>query len=88
MDISSILLPFSIFVAIWYFCGHFGIPFPFWYVLPRKIWQTSAGGNPFAGGRQHFLRNKFYSVAVDQQTAEGRVYRTLAEMGIRRHPFS
>jgi hypothetical protein len=22
-----------------YFCGHFGIVFPFWYLEPRKIWQ-------------------------------------------------
>jgi hypothetical protein len=21
------------------FCGHFGIFFPFWYAVPRKIWQ-------------------------------------------------
>jgi hypothetical protein len=26
------------FTAIWY-VGHFDIFFPFWYVLPRKIWQ-------------------------------------------------
>jgi hypothetical protein len=32
----------SLFIAIWYilwpfgiFCGHFGIVFPFWYVVPR-----------------------------------------------------
>jgi hypothetical protein len=25
------------------FCGHFGIFFPFWYVVPRKIWQPWLG---------------------------------------------
>jgi hypothetical protein len=33
MDILSILLPFGI------FCCHLGIFFPFWHVVPRKIWQ-------------------------------------------------
>jgi hypothetical protein len=27
------------FMVIWYTCWSFGIFFPFWYVLPRKIWQ-------------------------------------------------
>jgi hypothetical protein len=34
------------FTTIWYilwpfgiFCGYFGTFFPFWYVVPRKIWQ-------------------------------------------------
>jgi hypothetical protein len=31
--ISYILLSFGI------FCGHFGIFFQFWYVVPSKIWQ-------------------------------------------------
>jgi hypothetical protein len=26
-------------VAIWYILRLFGIFFPFWYVVPRKIWQ-------------------------------------------------
>jgi hypothetical protein len=26
-------------MAIWYFCAHFGMFFPFWFVLRRKIWQ-------------------------------------------------
>jgi hypothetical protein len=29
----NILFPFCT------FCGHFGIYFPFWYVVPRKIWH-------------------------------------------------
>jgi hypothetical protein len=28
------------FVAIWYVFWLFGIFFPFWYVAPRKIWQS------------------------------------------------
>jgi hypothetical protein len=46
MAIWSILRPFGIFcghlvylVAIWYILSPFGIFFPFWYVVPRKIWQ-------------------------------------------------
>jgi hypothetical protein len=31
--ISCILWPFGL------FCGHFGVCFPFWYIVPRKIWQ-------------------------------------------------
>jgi hypothetical protein len=31
--ISYILRPFGL------CCGHFDILFPFWYVVPRKIWQ-------------------------------------------------
>jgi hypothetical protein len=27
------------FTAIWYISDHFSIYFPFWYVVPRKIWQ-------------------------------------------------
>jgi hypothetical protein len=37
---------FVYFTSIWYilwpfgiFCGTFGIFFPFWYVVARKIWQ-------------------------------------------------
>jgi membrane protease YdiL (CAAX protease family) len=26
-------------VAIWYILWLFGLFFPFWYVVPRKIWQ-------------------------------------------------
>jgi hypothetical protein len=32
----SISLPFGIFLGAF---DHFGIFFPFWYVVPRKIWQ-------------------------------------------------
>jgi hypothetical protein len=42
-----ILWPFGIFyahlvyfMAIWYILWPFGIFFPFWYVVPRKIWQA------------------------------------------------
>jgi hypothetical protein len=41
--IWSILLPFGILY------GYFGIFFPFWNVVPRKIWQ-SCGGNPRSFG--------------------------------------
>jgi hypothetical protein len=27
------------FMVIWYILWSFGIFFPFWYVVPRKIWQ-------------------------------------------------
>jgi hypothetical protein len=27
------------FTAIWYICWSFGIFFPFWYIVERKIWQ-------------------------------------------------
>jgi hypothetical protein len=27
-------------MAIFIFCGHYGTFFPFWYVVPRKIWQS------------------------------------------------
>jgi hypothetical protein len=46
----SILLPFGLFychllyfVAICYILWLFGIIFPFWYVVPRKIWQPWLG---------------------------------------------
>jgi hypothetical protein len=38
--------PFGIFIGIlvnlmanWYFCGHFGMSFPFWFIAPGKMWQ-------------------------------------------------
>jgi hypothetical protein len=27
------------FVTIWYILWSFGIFFPFWYIVPRQIWQ-------------------------------------------------
>jgi hypothetical protein len=30
---------YTYFMAIWYILWSFGIFFPFWYVVPRKIWQ-------------------------------------------------
>jgi hypothetical protein len=40
MDISAILLPLGTFKwPLGLFCSHFGIFSPFWYVVPRKIWQ-------------------------------------------------
>jgi hypothetical protein len=35
---SYILWPFGI------FCRHFNIVIPFWYIVPRKIWQPWAEG--------------------------------------------
>jgi hypothetical protein len=35
------------FVAIWYNLWTFGIFFPFWYVVPRKIWQPCSELHPF-----------------------------------------
>jgi hypothetical protein len=46
MAVRYLLWPFGIFygrlvfvMAIWYILWLFGIFFPFWYVVPRKIWQ-------------------------------------------------
>jgi hypothetical protein len=46
MAIWNILWPFGIFcghlvyfVTIWYISRAFGTFSPFWYVIPRKIWQ-------------------------------------------------
>jgi hypothetical protein len=30
-------------MAIWYFCGHLVLWWPFWFVEPRKIWQPCLG---------------------------------------------
>jgi hypothetical protein len=52
----SLLRPFGIFYAhlVCIFCGHFGtfscfgVFFPFWYFVPRKIWQLcQRHANPF-----------------------------------------
>jgi hypothetical protein len=40
ITIWSISWPFGIFVAILEFLWPFGIFFPYWDVVPRKIWQT------------------------------------------------
>jgi hypothetical protein len=37
--IVNILWSFGIFVVIWYICGHLVYLSPFWYFVPRKIWQ-------------------------------------------------
>jgi hypothetical protein len=50
MAIWSVLLPFHIHI-LWpfgIFSGHFGIFFPFWYVVPRKIWQPWLERHPDA----------------------------------------
>jgi hypothetical protein len=54
MLINVMDITYVYFTAIWYilwsfgmyilwpfviFCGYFGIIFPFWYAVPRKIWQ-------------------------------------------------
>jgi hypothetical protein len=33
-------------MAIWYFCGQFGIFLPFWYVGEIKIWQPWSRVDP------------------------------------------
>jgi hypothetical protein len=45
-DVGKFYVHLVYFTAILYilgpfviFCGHFGIFFPFWYVVPTKIWQ-------------------------------------------------
>jgi hypothetical protein len=45
-DVGINLWPFGLFychlvfvVAVWYNSGFWGISVPFWYVIPRKIWQ-------------------------------------------------
>jgi hypothetical protein len=55
---------FGIFIAILvkyvanlYFCGHFGIFFPFWFVVPRKIWQPCL--------RFHFSRTELQKPDLD-----------------------
>jgi hypothetical protein len=32
------------YMTIWYILWPFGIFFPFWYVVPRKIWQPCSEG--------------------------------------------
>jgi hypothetical protein len=41
MAIWYILWSYGIFYShlVYLFCGHFGIFFPFWYFVPRRIWQ-------------------------------------------------
>jgi hypothetical protein len=38
-DVGIFLCPFGAFTTIWYILWLFGIFFPFWYVVARKIWQ-------------------------------------------------
>jgi hypothetical protein len=45
--ILHILWPFGM------FCGHFGIFFPFWYVVQRKIWQPCLSAQGLRGLPMH-----------------------------------
>jgi hypothetical protein len=56
-----IIRPFGIFKAVWCnllifgrFCGHFVYIFPFWYVVPRKIWQPRKIWHPWTARRLVF----------------------------------
>jgi ABC-type sugar transport system permease subunit len=45
-------------MVIWYSLGSFGIFFPFWYILQRKIWQHGNASTiffvPWAVSSAHF----------------------------------
>jgi hypothetical protein len=47
--IGNILWPFGI------FCGHLVFFSPFWYIVPRKIWQPWIVGNCLSGTASHFI---------------------------------
>jgi hypothetical protein len=46
------------FMAIWYIFGHFGIFYPFWYPVPRKICQPWSETVTLATGSL-FFQTKF-----------------------------
>jgi hypothetical protein len=42
--------PLVYFMVIWYILLPFGIFFPFWFVVPRKIWQPNRQASNFGNG--------------------------------------
>jgi hypothetical protein len=46
-------------MAIWYICGHLVYFPPFWYVVPRKIWQ------PCSCARRYCIDSKTNSRNLD-----------------------
>jgi hypothetical protein len=62
MAILSILLPFgkrTYNVAILHILWLFGVFFPFWYVVPRKIWQPWRSACPFAANERRNIIHIF-----------------------------
>jgi hypothetical protein len=55
MAIWYILWPFDI------FCGYFGIFFPFWFVIPRKIWQPKKNLATLTSSDGSRIESKFSS---------------------------
>jgi hypothetical protein len=64
-DVGKFYIHSAYFSAISYilrqfgkFCGHFDILFPFWYVVPRKIWQPCPTAQMFDGVKFKSARTK------------------------------
>jgi hypothetical protein len=56
VDIGKLYGHLVNFVAIWYILWLFGTFFPFWYVVPTKIWQPWDGEKEKSFNSLPFLR--------------------------------